>query len=67
MQAADTEARRARLRGVFRLWLGLAQMAGATVSFALLYMSGLTAETIAAALMTTALTLLSTRLYRKRA
>jgi hypothetical protein len=64
MLATQTTRRRARLAGLFRLWLGMAQMAGATLGMLLLWKTGLSAGTITAFSLTTALTVLSRVLFR---
>ena len=56
----------ARGHGIFLLWLGLAQMAGATITALLLWDTGLSPLTVAAFVLTTALTVLSRVLYRGR-
>ena len=50
---------RKRLAGLFRVWLGLAQMAAATIAALLLGGTGLSSATISAVLLTTALPVLS--------
>ncbi len=51
--------RRGRGIAIFRLWLGLAQMAGAAMTALLLWDTGLSSLTITAFVLTTALTVLS--------
>ena len=55
----DGAKARRRAGGLFRLWLGLAQMAGATIALLLLWGTGLSAGTITAFVLTTMLTLWS--------
>lgn len=62
----EKEERKRGLAGFFRLWLGLAQMAGATIAALLLWDTGLSSATVTTLVLTTALTLLSRVLYRGR-
>lgn len=55
-----------RWRALVRLWLGLAQMAGAVVSLVLLGMTGVNALSLGTAAFTTALSLTSRVLFGKR-
>jgi hypothetical protein len=54
------------IRALFRVWMGLAQMAGATISLVLLVRTGLNGTSLAAAGLTTFLSLLSRVLFKKQ-
>lgn len=59
----DRGPHRRHLSGLFRLWLGLAQMGGAAIAVTLFWETGLSGLTIAATILTTVLTFVSLALY----
>lgn len=67
MEPFNTPTHSERWRALVRLWVGLAQMAGAVLSAVLLIMTGANALSLGAAVLTTALSMVSRLLFGKRA
>ena len=60
-----TDPKERKLAGLLRLWFGLAQMAGATITVVLLWQTGVSSATVMGFVLTTALTVLTRVSFRR--